>query len=317
MEPWCRSVGAAVAYHPPPRDSLPTSSDWAVLTWNVNVGAGDLDSLIQDLQEGRLDGEPAGEFVLLLQEVLRRGGSVPVDPGSDSESGGRIENGSEAGDGDRSIDAVARRNGLHLLYVPSMRNGKEGAPPEDRGNAILSTLPLYGWEALELPMERQRRVVVAARTDVRLGTGEVVALDLVSVHLDHRSGWRKLYRSLGAGRSDQARVLVDRFRGEKAVLAGGDFNTWFGGSNEGAVQLMRDAFPLPERRSDSRTLVVPGLLPDLLLDHLFFRLPGAFATSYQVIQARYGSDHRPVLGRVRFTTDEESSLEGRCEVCSR
>lgn len=310
MEPWCRSVGAAIAYRPDATNLPPSLSQLAVVTWNVHVGAGDLDALIQDLREGRLDGEPASHFILLLQEVFRRDGSIPRDPGPEAQAGGRIDTESEFG-GRRSIDAVARRNGLSLLYVPSMRNGDEGAPPEDRGNAILSTLPLHDWEALELPMERQRRVAVAARADLRVGTGERLPMVFVSVHLDHRSRWRRAYRSMGAGRSDQAQILVDRFDGVEAVLVGGDLNTWFGGSNEGAVRLLRKAFPLPELRPDSRTVVAPGFLPDLLLDHLFFRLPDPFVTSYRVIRASYGSDHRPVVGRVRFPPADGDSRTGQ------
>ena len=49
-----------------------------------------------------------------------------------------------------------------MLYAPSMRNGESAGGGEDRGNAIVSTLPLADPTVIELPLERQRRVVVAA-----------------------------------------------------------------------------------------------------------------------------------------------------------
>ncbi|MEN3339278.1 MAG: hypothetical protein V7647_2954, partial [Acidobacteriota bacterium] len=59
------------------------------------------------------------------------------------------------------IEPVAAALGLSLYYVPSMRNGG-AAPHEDRGNAILSSLPLTDLAAYELPFERQRRVALGA-----------------------------------------------------------------------------------------------------------------------------------------------------------
>ena len=57
------------------------------------------------------------------------------------------------------IVEVADALGLNLRYVPSMRNG---ADRSDRGNAILSDLPLSHAWAFELPLVLQRRVPVAA-----------------------------------------------------------------------------------------------------------------------------------------------------------
>jgi endonuclease/exonuclease/phosphatase (EEP) superfamily protein YafD len=36
------------------------------------------------------------------------------------------------------------------------------------------------------------------------------------------------------------------------------------------------------------------------LDHVFYRLPSGAATQTREIEDAYGSDHRPLLGRVRF-----------------
>ncbi len=59
------------------------------------------------------------------------------------------------------IEPIATALGLSLFYVPSMRNGGANSR-EDRGNAILSNLPLTDLAAYELPFERQRRVALAA-----------------------------------------------------------------------------------------------------------------------------------------------------------
>ena len=53
-----------------------------------------------------------------------------------------------------------------------MRNGSSaGDPAEDRGSAILSTLPLSEPIAVELPGERQRRVVIIAKAGSIVGCG--------------------------------------------------------------------------------------------------------------------------------------------------
>ena len=56
-------------------------------------------------------------------------------------------------------------------------------PAEDRGNAILSTLPLTEPVAVELPGERQRRVVIIAKA---------ASISLAVVHLDALGGTRRL-----------------------------------------------------------------------------------------------------------------------------
>ena len=74
--------------------------------------------------------------------------------------------------------------GLWIVYVPSMRNGR-GDETEDRGSAILSTLPLSDAVAIELPWVHQRRVAVMVTVSSRLGNAPWHAR-MVSVHLDDR-----------------------------------------------------------------------------------------------------------------------------------
>jgi endonuclease/exonuclease/phosphatase family metal-dependent hydrolase len=294
---WCRSTGPALAYHPAGPAVPAALSDLAIVSWNVHLGAGDIDALIHDLRRGRLDGRASNAFVLLLQEVIRAGPDLPDSPGEETRVGRRLTAGPEDREM-RSIDVVARRNGLYLLYVPSARNGRGGSPAEDRGNAILSTVPLQKPTALEFPVERQRRVVVSAGIILGAGPGEPMELELLNVHLDLRARWREFYRSLGDVRADQARLVASIYAGEGPAVMGGDLNTWFGGPREAAVRILHQEFPLPETHLDRHTLSFPEPLPGLVLDHLFFRLPDGMRVSSQVVGHRYGSDHHPVLGRI-------------------
>ena len=81
------------------------------------------------------------------------------------------------------LDALtfATNRQMYAAYVPSMRNGRkcDEEPREDRGNAIISTLPLSEVTAVELPFAQQRRVAVAAT--IRTAGG---VLHVMSVHLD-------------------------------------------------------------------------------------------------------------------------------------
>jgi len=298
---WCGTVGDDV-FLESPSPAFPTWSGEGALrvaTWNYEVGAGRLlefigEELGLDCRGGgplRADG--VQPFVLLLQEAWRRSGDLPsvernqlvpwtVDP--------------ERQQPVLDVVGVARACGLALLYVPSARNGPDDGPhaDEDKGNAILSTLPLTAPIALELPFEAGRKVAVAA--NVRAPGGERVRL--VSAHLDVAS---TLFRTLVSGnqtRARQAKGLIDGL--EKAerdgpltgvVVVGGDFNSLAG--NESALKHMRAAFPQsPEW--DGLPTWLPLSFP---VDHIFFRRSGFTnftIEGYRRIEEAYGSDH---LGR--------------------
>jgi len=329
LDRWCLAVGPPVVYRPErgveleeglARPDLPI--EVALVAWNTNVGRGDLLGLIEDLRSGRLTGIPAVHFVLLLQEAFRAGGSVPARADDASRSAERI-----GSDGDRSgssdIQRFAREQGLHLFYAPTMRNGPHG-PPEDRGNAILSTLPLSDFQVVEFPVRKQRRIATAATIEipgaVRAGThtvedepfgsGTTWKLRVVNVHLDHISSWRRFHRSLGADREDDAELLVSTFGGESQIVVGGDFNSWFGGNGEPAIRLMREHFPDPLDRPTEATLETPFFPFSRLLDHLFFRLPAGWDGDYMVAPSLYGSDHRPLVGWVRPQEEETARSSG-------
>jgi endonuclease/exonuclease/phosphatase family metal-dependent hydrolase len=292
---WCVAVGPPVGTAPAASAAYPGVVDGlAVVVWNVKAGAGEVERLVAQLRAGELTGgNPVGHFVLLLQEALRVGSPVPreIPPGGVSARAV-----GEPAEPTRSIEAVAARAGLFGFYAPSMRNGAE--QQEDRGNAILSTLPLASPVAIELPYERQRRIVVSALIEIPTRDGRLFPLRVVSAHLDNSSRAARFWRSFGSGRERQARALREALRDERAVVLGGDFNTWFGGSEEAAVELLRDAFPLPGQLPAAVTYAPPFGLPERQVDYLMLRLPAGWNARYQVARDWRGSDHAALIGWV-------------------
>ena len=294
LDAWCRGVGPAVYGVPTPSTSFDPAVRLAVVSWNVNVGGGDLDALVADLRAGRLShGRPVEHFVLLLQEALRRGPAVPAIEGGQAGARRLVRAGRPV-----EIDAFARRAGLSLFYVPSMRNGfmDEGAA-EDRGNAILSTLPLTDLRAIELPFERQRRVAAAA-TIVGTADTPVGRLDLpitvASVHLDPFVSSRRLWLAGVAGaRRRQARAIAEAVPASGPLVIGGDFNTWLGVDEPALAEMRRisDPGPLPREATFANGRV---------LDYLFFRIPAPGRWTSARAPRTYGSDHYPLVGWIEL-----------------
>jgi endonuclease/exonuclease/phosphatase family metal-dependent hydrolase len=287
LDAYCAGVGPAVLHEagpaaPPPDDGL------AVVAWNMALGAGDVLRLIADLRAGlHTDGSPVHSFVLLLQEVPRIG--PPVPPRA------RLPDGVVASSPDPvhgpSVMDLAVSAGLHLLYVPSMREGL-GDTAVDHGTALLSTLPLSGPQVFELPPGIRRRVAAAAT--VRLhGAHEVL---VVSAHLDNFS-LRQPVGSFGAVRARQARALARALPASGAVVLGADLNTWARGTREPAFRVLRARLPRPaelQPEPTARRLGVPRRLDYLLLD-----APPSWSFAEHRIRDRYGSDHHPLIGVLR------------------
>ena len=261
-----------------------------MVSWNVHVGAGDIDALVGDLRSNRLTAgrRPAG-FVLLLQEAYRDGTDVPAQPGSHArwaseQPGGRAVNRRD------EIVAAARRLQLNGVYVPSMRNGAPEATREDRGNAILSTLPLSDVTAIELPLERQRRVAILATVTLRTSAGAPMPVDLVTTHFTNmvmHHAW--LFSE--PGRDRQARALARALPHEDALVVGGDFNTWFGFHDAAYRDLakgLREADKTDRRPTFGR----------MRLDHVLFRLPAGWHATVARAASRYGSDHYPLVALI-------------------
>src|SRR5688572_5714836 len=235
-----------------------------VVNWNVHVGNGNVEALVDELSQRELSkGFARPEFVLLLQESFRRGREVPA-PGRSSVPR-RISPPVSGMD----IEDLARKLGWWLYYVPSMRNGEQiGEQAEDRVNAILSSLPLAAFEAVELPFIVQRRVALLATvTDHQKNPKLRVAV----AHLDTRAPFIKGWILGGpAGRKRQAEGIVTALKkfsdDELPLVLGGDLNTLLG-SGESAV----DSVSKVAARSDcgKESTHTSGLV----LDHVFARIP--------------------------------------------
>jgi endonuclease/exonuclease/phosphatase family metal-dependent hydrolase len=162
-----------------------------------------------------------------------------------------------------------------------MRNGNSpNEPAEDRGSAILSTLPLANPRAIELPGERQRRVVILA------DAGSFAA---GAVHLDAFGGSKRLRVFWTTWMRDvQVRTLRQALP-EGPLALGADLNTWHG-PDEFAVRSLRDAF------AGTRVSVERHGQGLRTLDYLFVRSPDGRTVRYREIENKYGSDHRPLVG---------------------
>jgi endonuclease/exonuclease/phosphatase family metal-dependent hydrolase len=271
----------------------PLLDELVVVTWNAHLFDGDLPGLVADLRRGRLTGgEPVRHFVVLLQEVVRRGPDVPAFD-QDDRSAFAIPSGEARGRGAREL---ATSLGLSMLYVPSMRNGP--AVFEDRGNAIVSSEPLHDLFAIELPLERQRRVSVGASIEVQLNNSRK-RVALVSTHLEPLSSPALLW----VFRSPRARQLTSLLQvlqvervlepsSSAGTVLGGDFNTIQAGAAEDAYAIARGW---------SRSVLSEDPRPTHLLgrlDYLFFRSQPEWTVRTTRVDLRYGSDHHPVLGRI-------------------
>ncbi len=305
---WCATLG------PPVIASLPnawfpawrTSDSLAVVTWNMHVGGGHLVELLKgelgfscDQQPSVTDG-PFAHFVLLLQEVYRRSEQVPELP-AHATIPRRIMPDSRPDLG-LDIAGLARECGLALAYIPSMRNGHQSYDDgrEDRGNAILSTLALSDFIAVEIPFEASRKVAIGATAHTAGGD----SLRLVNVHLDVSA---TLFRIFTTGNSTRLRqslgllealAMIEAERGGAssgypiATVAAGDFNTW--SADEIAIRDTKKSFPQspPENGIPTR-----GAFPT---DFIFFReaTDGGVVLiegSFRRIEDPYLSDHRPLI----------------------
>jgi endonuclease/exonuclease/phosphatase family metal-dependent hydrolase len=291
---WCETVGEPVYVASPDRrlETAPGDS-LVILSWNMNVGGGDLGSLIDRELGLRCAGSARGvtsreapPFVLLVQEAHRESRHLPAAPASalipptiDPDEASSLD-----------IVELADACGLSLVYVPSMRNGPDSGarPHEDKGNAVLSNLPLASPVAVDLPFETYRRVAVGAEIDVG-----GARLRVISVHFDVSALPFRLLLTGNQTRARQASGLIDALDAMDAerladagTLVGGDMNSW--SPRESAVRLMRRAFPdsPPDDGVTTR-----GVFPT---DHVFFRSGSDYLrpSGYRVLGSSYGSDHR-------------------------
>src|SRR5262245_36117553 len=268
LDRWCRAVGPPIIVPAPSQrvaDGPPSMGEIVVVTWNAHLAEGRLDELIAALVAGRLTGgEPVRHFVLLVQELFRRGPEVPL-PTPDMRSAHAIRarhpDAPDAGD-------FAQRLGLSFLYVPSMRNGADLR--EDRGNAVISTEPFVTAVALELPLARQRRVAIGVAVDVTSGS-DTKRLAAINAHLETLSSPATLWVFRNP-RPQQMRAVLALANSPvfgsnemAGVVIGGDLNTILAGADERVSALGR-AWSRYLIHEDPRPTHPMGRL-----DHLFFR----------------------------------------------
>jgi endonuclease/exonuclease/phosphatase family metal-dependent hydrolase len=296
LDRWRRNVGTPIALDLSSDGDLAAAGKLVVLSWNVWIGRGRLRELISKVRSGEFaaeGAEPDAPLVVLIQEAYRSDASVPLDAAGPA---GRVLVAQLGHQED--IAETARALGLNLRYAPSMRNGTSQS---DRGNAILSTLPLEDAHALELPLVLQRRVAVSAA--VRFGASK---LRLLSAHLDPRGP--PGHKWLGsAGRAIQARHLASSLADETVIL-GADLNLGRG-RYEQAWRVLQEAgfrFGVPPTSPSWRHTF--HALPRLVLDYVLVRDSGNMIVKARVHRLDehprdrgprvFGSDHHPLLARI-------------------
>jgi hypothetical protein len=280
LNKWCAGVGEAESILRAGVSSVADMSDVVFVSWNVHVGSGDIRAFVADLRAGvHTDGRRFPHYVLLLQEAVRTSAVPPFAP--DAAGAKRIP----PHDPVPPIDIVRVSDdlGASLIYVPSMRNGSSPADPaEDRGSAIVSTLPIQTPMAIELPGERQRRVVISA---------QIGSFSVAVVHLDALGGSGRLRLFWTPWMRDvQVRTTASALPDPVGPLVvGADLNTWHG-RDELAARRLAERFRTTPLSVDRHGL---GLR---VLDYMFFRTGTNQRAHYRQLARKYGSDHRPLVG---------------------
>ena len=304
LDEWCRTIGPVLVAPAPSGTQSRGSLVFTIASWNMNVGAGRLVEFVEHLRRGEFTvPDPVGDFVILLQEAYRVGAEVPRP----ATSGFRIPKRLGSADPAADIRHLAALLGLHLVYAPAMRNGRTGdnegdgdrgygnSGDSDRGNAILSTLPLDQVMVIELPFERQRRIAVVATAHGATANGEPRQLRLVSTHFETRAGLTR--GGPAAARRRQARALIDALAHTTTpLIVGGDFNS-SSGNDEPAVHELRAAFPASSPTSWVTWRGPLGM--SARLDHIFARVAGDPLVVRRV-RDRFGSDHHPLITTMRW-----------------
>jgi len=281
-----KTVGPPIVSIPvQPHPSTVPSGRLIVVNWNVHVGHGDVPGLVDQIstvEKTKGFGKP--EFILLLEESFRHGENVPASAGI------KVPRRIAPPDPYVDIEDVAHKLGWWLYYAPSMRNGEGlGSRAEDRGNAILSSLPLGDVEAVELPFAVQRRVaLVATVSDAQKRPKLRVAV----THFDTRASLLRGWIFGGpAARNKQAKELVSALKKFDAdplpLIVGGDLNTYLGA--KAVIDTMSGLAPHTDCGNE------PTHTWGIKLDHLFASIPPNWPGRCVRGDSTFGSDHYPLV----------------------
>jgi endonuclease/exonuclease/phosphatase family metal-dependent hydrolase len=282
-----------------------------------DAGAGDLLAFLEQEVGLRCEGAAsslrpgASHAVILIQEALRRSNEIPDVPRS------RVTPPpvKEAPRPTPRLDVVevAERCGLSLFYAPAARNdwrARDGRR-EDKGNAILATVPLSDPIVLEPPFEAARRVIPFAT--IRSVGGD--SLRVATVHLITTPPPARALLTGGASRQRQALGLlrglarIERDRGAGpaagdepgaygiATVTAGDLNAW--SNRETTLRDLRSDFP------DSPPPLAEPTRGPFPTDHLLFRRGAGTgvrlrAGSYRRVDHPHYSDHHPIVALIVF-----------------
>jgi len=295
---WRRNVGDPVSLDLASAEDAAraaVSSRLAVVSWNVWMGRARLLELVERLRAGLL-GVP-GDLtpVLLIQEAFRQDDTIPARSNGYAarELVTRLRP-------TQDVVEVARTLRWNLRYVPSMRNGPQRS---DRGNAIITPVPLGPAAGIELPFALQRRVAVGARATVG---GH--ALSLLSAHLDPRGPIG--YKWLGAAaRGNQMAHLLAALE-DPTVVLGADLNLGRGRAERAWRLLIEHGFEHGVPSAPPTWRHTYHALPRLVIDYLLVRNRDGAIRSTAVRRVDedpadrgpdvFGSDHHPLLAFVEL-----------------
>jgi endonuclease/exonuclease/phosphatase family metal-dependent hydrolase len=281
-----QTVGPPIMFAPPEAQRFTdVKGRLIVVNWNVHVGHGQVTDLIEEIsrtEERNGFGKP--EFVLLLEETFRQSENIPASTGF------KVPRRIEPPPASMDIEALAHKLGWWLYYAPSMRNGSDiGEHAQDRGNAILSSLPLKDLQSVELPFAVQRRVALIATVTDYLKQPK---LRVAVTHFDTRApllyGW-----ILGGprARNNQAKGFVsalEKFAADRMpIVVGGDLNTYLG--SKAVIDIMSEV--ATHTNCGNQATHTWGLA----LDHIFTNIPGTWQGQCARGSSAFGSDHYPLV----------------------
>ena len=181
------------------------------------------------------------------------------------------------------LKELAALTGMNYLYGKSMDYDGGGY-----GVGILTKLPIESTFITRLPSFPKSEPRVAATVELRLANNRRFLF--TSVHLD--------YVKDPAERIEQAKKLQSVFFALKTPsILGGDFNA------EPDEATMKDIIFKSFRETDltGHSLSFPSGKPDIKIDYVLVSKKHSWEKiSYEVIDEKVASDHRPVLSVVRL-----------------